>query len=75
MGLVTSKKDNWYLHDTYIENIFISEYMVNAPGDYVKVYIYSLMHAQLSIDMSVRQIADDLGIDEETAEKDFEYWE
>lgn len=75
MGLVTSKKDNWYLHDTYIENIFISEYMVNAPGDYVKVYIYSLMHAQLSIDMSVRQIADDLGIDEETAEKAFEYWE
>ena len=25
---------------TPVENLFIEEYMLRAPGDYVKVYIY-----------------------------------
>ena len=35
-----------YLLDTEVENIFISEHMVVAPGDYVKVYLYVLMCAE-----------------------------
>ena len=27
---------------TPVENLFIEEYMLRAPGDYVKVYIYGL---------------------------------
>ena len=27
---------------TPVENMFITEYMLRAPGDYVKVYIYGL---------------------------------
>ena len=28
---------------TPVENMFISEYMLGAPGEYVKVYLYGLM--------------------------------
>ena len=38
MTFVNDKK-NGYLLDTEVENIFISEHMVTAPGDYVKVYL------------------------------------
>lgn len=75
MSFTISKKDNWYLQDTTLENIFISEYMIKAPGDYVKVYIYALMHADIGMDISYKQIAQDAGLVEETVEKAFEYWE
>lgn len=28
---------------TPVENMFITEYMLRAPGDFVKVYLYALM--------------------------------
>ena len=31
------------LTDTSVENIFINDYMVSAPGDYVKIYLLKLM--------------------------------
>ena len=30
---------NYYLHNTAVENVFINEYMIDAPGDYVKVLL------------------------------------
>lgn len=75
MSLKAGKKDNWYLHDTHIENIVISEYMAKAPGDYVKVYLYGLMNAQLDMDISKEAIAKDLSLEQETVEKAIAYWE
>lgn len=31
---------------TPVENLFIQEYMVDAPGDYVKVYLCALMQSR-----------------------------
>jgi DnaD/phage-associated family protein len=45
MNYSIEKHSNYYLDDTQVPNIFISEYMPGAPGDYVKVYLYAYMRA------------------------------
>lgn len=61
---------------TPVENMFITEYMLRAPGDFVKVYLYGLMlcyhHAQR---MSLQAMARDLDQTEEEVERAFRYWE
>ena len=37
MAFFIKQDENWYLKDTGIENIFINEYMTQAPGDYVRL--------------------------------------
>lgn len=61
---------------TPVENMFISEYMLGAPGEYVKVYLYGLMlcyHNQAR--MSLTSMARDLQVTEEEIERAFRYWE
>ena len=61
---------------TPVENMFISEYMLGAPGEYVKVYLYGLMlcyHSQAR--MSLSSMARDLKATEEEIERAFRYWE
>ena len=61
---------------TPVENMFISEYMLGAPGEYVKVYLYGLMlcyHNQAR--MSLTSMAKDLKVAEEDVERAFRYWE
>ena len=61
---------------TPVENMFISEYMLGAPGEYVKVYLYGLMlcyHNQAR--MSLTSMAKDLKATEEDVERAFRYWE
>lgn len=60
---------------TPVENMFISEYMLGAPGDYVKVYLYGLMlcyHNQER--MSLTTMAKDLKVEEDDVERAFRYW-
>ena len=60
---------------TPVENMFISEYMLRAPGDCVKVYLYGLMlcyHNQER--MSLTGMARDLDLTEEDVERAFRYW-
>ena len=61
---------------TPVENMFISEYMLRAPGDFVKVYLYGLMlcyHA--SERMSLASMARDLDVTQEEIERAYRYWE
>ena len=61
---------------TPVENMFITEYMLGAPGEYVKVYLYGLMlcyHNQER--MSLTSMAKDLKAEEEEIERAFRYWE
>ena len=61
---------------TPVDNMFITEYMLSAPGDYVKVYLYALMlcrHPQER--MSDASLAKDLGMTEEDVAHAFKYWE
>jgi len=60
---------------TPVENMFITEYMLRAPGDCVKVYLYGLMlcyHHQER--MSLASMAHDLDMTEEEVERAFRYW-
>lgn len=60
---------------TPVENMFITEYMLRAPGDFVKVYIYALMLCYHSSErMSLTTMAKDLDMTEEEVERAFRYW-
>ena len=75
MAFFIKQDENWYLKDTGIENIFINEYMTQAPGDYVKIYILALMYAKMGADISNEAIAKSVGVEEEDVLKAWNYWE
>ncbi len=60
-------EDRFAMFDvTPLENQFILEYMPDAKGDYVKVYLYGLMqcyHPQK--DMSLTKMAHELNVTED----------
>jgi len=66
---------DYYLRDTHLENIFINEYMPNADGVFVKVYIFALMYAGHDTRMTNEVIAKQLGIDILDVLKAWDYWE
>ena len=55
--------------------MFINEYMVNAPGDYVKVFLYGLMYADLAMSLENDMIANELAMEDEDVLKAWSYWE
>ncbi len=59
---------------TPVENLFISEFMLSAPGDFVKVYIYALMQCYMGMECNLGSIAHDLSMDDEKVESAFMYW-
>lgn len=61
---------------TPVENMFITEYMLRAPGDFVKVYLYGLMLCyHRSERMSLASMARDLDVTQEDIERAYRYWE
>jgi len=66
---------DYYLLETNVENIFINEYMVAAPGDYVKVYLFALLYAELKQKMNNTTMAKLLRMDEGDVLKAWTYWE
>lgn len=75
MNFRKEKPQDSFLLDTDVENIFITEYMPPAPGEYVKVYLFSLMYAQLEEEMDNAAVAKQLSIPEEDVLKAWSYWE
>lgn len=65
---------NVYMFDTKVENIFISEYMISAPGNFVKVYLVALMYIDLGQDITNEKIARILSIETEEVERAWRYW-
>lgn len=60
---------------TPVDNLFISEYMLRAPGDYVKAYLYALMLCHHPRErQSMEALAKDLDMNSEELEKAFRYW-
>ena len=64
-----------FLFDTKVENLFISEYMITAPGDFVKIYLFALMYTELEEDISNETIGKQLGLQIEDVLKAWTYWE
>lgn len=59
---------------TPIDNLFISEFMLGAPSDYVKVYLYALMQCYMAMDCDISSMAKDLSMGEEDIDSAFMYW-
>ena len=62
---------------TPVENLFIQEFMLKAPGDFVKVYLYGLMqcYRPSSEENSLEAFSHALETDVKTIENAFHYWE
>lgn len=75
MNFIKEQVKDYYLRDTNVENIFINEYMTEAPGDYVKVYLFALMYADFDINMTNDTIAKHLDQADEDVLKAWSYWE
>ena len=78
MSIIKPIIDEWkdiFLHTTKVENLFINEFLPDAPGDYVKVYLFGLMYAQYeqAIDSSILSMI--LGLSEEEIDEAWIYWE
>ena len=66
--------DNYLLYDTPVENIFISEFAKEAPGDYVKVYLFAFMYADLGLDLSNEKLAGALSMSPGQISDAWDYW-
>ena len=65
MGFYREKIQDYFLLDTAVENLFINEYMKSAPENYVKVYLFALMYADLGVSLTNGDIAKALGLEPE----------
>lgn len=61
-------------HDTQVENFFIAEYLPDADGLAIKVYLTALMYAGRA-EISNELIARQLGVDVEDVLQAWNYWE
>jgi DnaD/phage-associated family protein len=75
MNFKKEQTREYYLNDTHVENIFINEMMAGAPGDYVKVYLFALMYAELGLIMRNEDVAKHLSMEIEDVLKAWSYWE
>ena len=57
MSVKKQNVQNYYLYDTEVENLFISEYMPSAPENAVKLYLLALMPAQQGLALFDAQAA------------------
>lgn len=66
-------KDRWEIRATLVSNEFIDEYMAQANGEYVKVYLYLLRHQGEEI--TVEAIASALDHTESDVKRALAYWQ
>lgn len=69
------KIQNDYMFDTKVDNMFINEYMISAPGDFVKLYLVALMYADLGREIDNQQLAKIVGVDVDDVARCWKYWE
>jgi DnaD/phage-associated family protein len=75
MNFKKEQTREYYLNDTHVENIFINEMMAGAPGDYVKVYLFALMYAELGLILRNEDVAKNLSMEIEDVLKAWSHWE
>jgi DnaD/phage-associated family protein len=61
--------------DTLISDIFITEYMSDADGDYVKVYLYCLFLGKHNRPVTINDMSKKLGMDVTKVRQAFSFWE
>lgn len=60
---------------TMIDNTFIDQYMIDARGDFIKIYIYLLRLGYSGTPISLDEIASALNLLQTDVQKGLEYWE
>lgn len=69
-------EDGGHLSSTNIPNIFIDKFMVNANGEFVKIYLYLLRKLQTTgEDLSISKMADTFEHTEKDILRGLTYWE
>lgn len=68
-------KNNIYLYQTGVDNMFINDLLPMAPGDYVKVYMFGLMYSEQGKEVRQSQMAGILGMPEDKIDEAWTYWE
>ncbi|MBQ3292571.1 MAG: DnaD domain protein [Mogibacterium sp.] len=71
----TGEHKDIFLYNTTVENLFINEFLPDAPGDCVKVFLFGLMYAQFNEDIDSRTMALTLGLTEKDVDNAWKYWE
>ncbi len=62
-------------NNTVIDNKFLNDYLPEATGDAVKVYVYGLFVCNGEDDVSIEKFAENLKLDEDAVKDCFKYWE
>ena len=76
MGLFSLSDKFASFGSTAVDNQFLLEFMPNATGDQVKVYLYGLMACTCQMaDMAIPQIAHDLGLTADAVMSAYRHWE
>ena len=73
--LKTGERKDIFLYKTRVENLFINEFLPDAPGDCVKVFLFGLMYAQYNQEIDSRTMGITLGITEKDVDNAWRYWE
>lgn len=76
MGLFSFDNQYRFFDVTPVDNLFIQEYLPSAKGDYVKVYLYGLMHTyHRNKELTLAIFAREVNLSETEVENAFRYWE
>jgi len=75
MSFIPKNVANYMLYDTCVDNLFLTEYMPSAPGDYVKTYLFALMRSAYSLPTDDESLAKGLGLSLAEVEEAWDYWE
>lgn len=76
MGLFSFDEQYPFFDVTPIDNLFIQEYLPTAKGDYVRVYLYGLMHTyHRHEEMTLNAFAKELNLEITDVENAYRYWE
>ncbi len=68
------QSDSILFSDINIPDVFISEYLCSANGDYVKIYLYCLFLCKYNSEIDVLDLSKKLSIPIKTVEDGIKYW-
>ncbi len=76
MAFCSFTKDGVKNFSTLVDNYFITEFLPEATGDAVKVYLYGLyLCKNISGEFSLKEFASDLYMTEDQVKEIFQFWE
>lgn len=76
-GRIMNFEQNFSLlfDDVNIPEVFVSEYLTSASGDYVKIYLYCIYCGKHKIEIAPLDLSKKLSLPIETIEQGLKYWE